>query len=175
MKKYLGSKFTAFAAILSPLFCVGPTILGTIMLCSEISGPTIVLMLGGITCTFIWSWYIITVRTQLYSWGSFESTAVRITTLFSHPTILEYSKCNGCGIGCYTHGILNSNVGSKVYFIFLSYDTFEEKFRTKINLWKPSKTRIKVQFNYKLYDHLIKVLPSMQSKQLQNDYNRYVK
>ena len=107
------------------------------------------------------------------AWGIFSNNGVKIRTLFSKNNWMMYENCHSCGIGFYTHGILNSKTGSKVYFIFLSSDVFEESYRQKINLWKPSQTRIKVQFDKKLYDYLLAVLPKKQAKMLLGDYQKY--
>lgn len=173
MRKYLGSKITAFAAIVVPLYICFPLLFGASALYSEISGATVLVAFGGIACALIWGFYLKTIRNQLYSWGYFTSDGVRIITCFSKSTTLVYEKCKGCGIGFYTHGILNSKVGSKIYFIYLSYDVFNERFRENINLWKPSETRIKVQFDAKLYDYLLTVLPEKQSRMLLQDYKKY--
>jgi len=58
----------------------------------------------------------------------------------------------------------------EIYFMFLSYDLFDESFRWNMNLWKSSQTRIKVQFNKKLYDYLLTVLPKDLSQMLRRDY-----
>ena len=173
MRKYLGSKINAFAAIAVPLVICFPLLFGFYALCSEISGATVFLMFGGIACAFIWGLYIKSIRNQLYSWGYFTSDGVQIMTYFSKSTTMVYEKCKGCGIGFYIHGILNSKVGTKIYFIYLSYDMFNERFREDINLWKPSQTRIKVQFDAKLYDYLLTVLPEKQSRMLLRDYKKY--
>lgn len=172
VKRYLGSIFTAYAALVAPFLCFAPILFVTNILSYEISGPTIFLMIGGLVCTFIWFLYLFKVRNQLYSWGDFGCDSVRITTLFSRRKEIKYSKCKSCGIGYYTHGILNSKAGTRVYFIFLSYDFFEEKNRANINLWKPSDTRIKVQYSQKLYNYLIEFLPSQQSRMLKKDYEK---
>ena len=78
----------------------------------------------------------------------------------------------------YRHAYMNSQksvLGSNVYFIFMSLDCFPEKYRTQINLWKPSQQQIKVQFRPKLYDYLMTVLPKKQAKMLKADYERYIK
>lgn len=173
MRKYLGSKITAFAAIVAPLFLCCPLLFGICALCTEISGATVCLLCGGIACAFVWGLYIKNIRNQLYSWGYFSSNSVQITTCFSQSISIEYEKCKGCGIGFYTHGVLNSKVGTNIYFIYLSYDIFDEYFRSNINLWKPSKTQIKVQFSKKLYDYLLVVLPRKQSQMLSRDYIKY--
>lgn len=173
MRKYLGSRISAFAAIIAPLFLFGPLLFGISALCAEISVATLCLAAGGMACAVVWGFYIKSIWQQLYSWGHFTSDGVQIMTPFSKGTTIVYEKCKGCGIGFYTHGILNSKVGTKIYFIYLSYDVFDERFRADINLWKPSKTRIKAQFDPQLYNYLRTVLPERQSRMLFRDYERY--
>ena len=173
MRIYLGSKITAFAAIVAPLFLFCPLLLGTCALWAEISAATVFLAFGGIACAFVWGAYIKNIGNQLYSWGFFTGDSVQIVTCFSKKNTKTYEKFKGCGIGYYTHGILNSKVGTKIYFIYLSYDMFDERFRSNINLWKPSKTRIKVLFSKKTYDYLYTVLPPKQSQMLLRDYKKY--
>ena len=173
MRKYLGSKITAFGAVVAPLALCGPLLFGVCALCTEISGATVGLALMCIACTVVWGIYIRDIGTQLYSWGSFQNEAVQIMTGISKSSTMVYKKCKGCGIGFYIHGILNSKAGTKIYFIYLSYDMFDESFRSNINLWKPSPTRIKVEFSKKLYDYLLTVLPRKQSQMLSRDYEKY--
>lgn len=173
MKKYLGSNIMAFSAIVAPLYVFAPPVLCIFMLGTEISPATIFLTLGGLLCTIVSGLYIKNISSQLYSWGIFHFTGVKIITVFSKSYELSYEKCKSCGIGYYTHGILNTKIGSKEFFIFLSYDRFDESYRTQINLWKPSKKRMKVKFNKKLYKHLFSVLPQEQSCKLQKDYKKY--
>lgn len=171
MKKYLGSTISAYVAVICPLAVVGPLFFAIAALCSEISGATVFLSCMCCGCSVIWFVFIKKEALQLYAWGTFEQTCVRIHSPFTSEIILDYDKCKDMGIGCYTHGVLNSRIGSKIYFIYLSYDSFEEKYREKINLWKPNKRRIKVQFNIKLYEYLLSVLPKKQALMLQEDYN----
>lgn len=173
MKKYLGSKETAFAAIIAPLFICCPLLFAVSALRAKLSGATVLLTLGCLACAFIWGLYIKRSRYTLYSWGHFRSGSIQITTIFSKPNVLIYEQCKGCGIGYYTHGILNSKVGKTVYFIFFSADVFDEKFRSNINLWEQSPTRVKAEFNEKIYDYLISVLPRKQAQMLRRDYVMY--
>ena len=176
MRKYLGSTITAYAAFVAPLIGLGlPLILGILALSSEVSGVSFLLAAGCMAGMIVYGLYIKSISNQLYSWGDFSTDGVKIRTLFSKNTILMYEKCNSCGIGFYTHGILNSKTGSKVYFIFLSYDVFKESFRQNMNLWKPSQTQIKIQFDKKLYDYLLTVLPKKQKKMLSQDYTKFLK
>ena len=123
----------------------------------------------------IWAIYLKGISPQLYTWGIFGNNEVRIKTVFSKETFMIYEKCRGCGIAFYEHRALNSKLlRTRVYFIFLSYDAFNESFRSCINLWKPSKEKIKVKFSKALYEHLIEVLPKKQSLALRRDYERYM-
>lgn len=173
MKKYLGSKMTAYAAIVILIFVFGPVLFGVYTLTVEVDGATVLLALG-LACTVVWALYIKEVRNQLYSWGHFYDEGVQVKTLFSKVHTMEYKKCRGCGIGYYIHGVLNSNVGSKIFYIFFSYDVFDESYRAHMNLWKPTQTQIKVEFSKKLYNYLLEVLPSKQSAMLRRDYEKYI-
>ena len=173
VKKYLGSSITAYAAFIAPLFICLPLLFGFVALSSQVNEATICILLGGVLCTAVWGLWLKENAIQLYTWGDFLRDGVRVKTLFSKTYMFQYTRCFGCGIGYYTHGILNSKIGTKVYFIFLSYDKFDENYRSRINLWKPTKTRIKVKFNKDLYDFLIAVLPKTQSQMLSRDYKKY--
>lgn len=172
MRKYLGSITTAFAAIVAPLFLCCPLIFGIFALHDEISVATVFLMAGCIACSFVWGLYINNIRNQLYSWAFFTGDSVQIATCLSRGLIMDYDKCKGCGIAFYIHGNPNSKIGIKIYYIYLSYNRFDEYYRSKINLWLPSPTQIKVQFSKKLYNYLLVVLPRRQSQMLYEDYER---
>lgn len=174
MKKYLESTIGAFSALFAPiLFICFPLLFGIFALCSEVSGATIFLMLGGIAGASVGMIFIKGAGRQLYSWGHFTEDSVQIKTLLCESTTIEYKKCRGCGIGYYIHGIMNSNAGSTIYYIFLSYDMFDEKYRTNMNYWKPTQTQIKVAFSKKLYSYLLEVLPPKQAVMLSRDYKKY--
>ena len=128
---------------------------------------------GSIACTILWGLYINSISYQLYSWGTFTNDSIQMTTGLTKKNTLLYEQCKGCGIGFYIHGILNSSIGTKIWYIYFSYDMFDENYRSKINLWKSSPTQIKVQFNKKLYEYLLTVLPKKQSQMLFLDYKKY--
>ncbi len=174
MRKYLGSLLTAYAAVIAPLFVCGPVVFAISALCSQISVETVFLACGCIACALVWGLYIKKISNQLYSWGHFTNHDVRIITGVSRRSTIVYEKCKSCGIGFYTHGVLNSKVGTKIYFIFLSYDRFDESYRSNINLWLPSQSQIKVQFSQKLFNYLLAVLPPKQSQMLSRDYRKYL-
>ena len=169
MKKYLGSCITAFAGVVIPVFIVASVVFAAIVCLTEISGASIFITLLCVSCACIWCVYIKKYVSQIYSWGIFEESGVIVKTLGKERFFIDYSKCKSIGIGSYTHGILNSNVGSRVYFIYFSYDKFDKNFKTSINLWHSTQTRIKVRYEPKLFWYLMKVLPQKQSVALERD------
>ena len=175
MVRYLGSKISFFAAVITPLFVCCPLIFGVASFCTSANEMTALLLAGGFLCALIWGLYIRNVSNQLYSWGLFQNEGVRVMIGLSKSSVIIYEKCKACGIGSYIHGILNSKVGTKIYYIYLSYDAFDETFRTHINLWKPSKTQIKLEFSKKVYEHLIDVLPNKQKQMLRQDFEKMSK
>ena len=177
MKKYLGSGMDAYAAVVMLIFSVFPIGFGILAISSERSVATFFLLALGFSCSVSCGFYIWSCRYQLLSWGDFREKAVCVHVLFREEFALDYDKCRGCGIGMYRHAFMNSQnsmLGSNVYFIFMSLDCFPEKYRTRINLWKPSKTQIKVGFSKKLYEYLMEVLPPKQSAMLRRDYETYI-
>ena len=170
MKKYLGSRMTAYAAVICPLLVIAPLLFAIVALCSEISTATLLLAVLCCSCSVIYIIYIQKEALQLYAWGVFEETAVRVRCFLRNDFALDYEKCLGVGIEHYNHNAIHTNIGSKVFFIYLSYDYYETKYRGKINLWKPNERRIKVQFDKKLYEYLLSVLPKKQAMMLQQDF-----
>ncbi len=173
MKKYLGSRMTAYAAVMCPLFVVAPLFFAIVALCSEISVSTLFLAVLCCSCSSFFVIYIHKEALQLYAWGVFEETAIRVRCFLRDDFTLEYEKCLGIGIEHYNHNAIHTNISSKVFFIYLSYDYYETKYRGKINLWKPNERRIKVQFDKNLYEYLLSVLPKKQATMLQQDYKKY--
>ncbi len=174
MKKYLGSMIGVYCGFAAVFLIVLGIVGGIFALSVGITVHTVILAVLFFSCTIIWFYYLWTVRNQFFSFGVFNEQSVRVSVLFSPHFELEYKQCVGCGIGYYIHGILNTNIGSKVFFIYLSLDPFDERYRTQINLWKPSDARIKVQFSEKLYQYLMNNLPGKQAAMLQQDYNQFM-
>lgn len=174
MKKYLGSKTTAYAAVMVPIFICFPVVFAIMALMSAINGATAVICALCTLCSTVLVIYAKQFMQILYSWGLFDENGVSITTAFSRSYSIEYSKCKSCGIGYYVHGILNSGVGTKQYFIYLSYDKFDESFRTKMNFWKPTSSQLKVGFDPELFSFLIEVLPYKLANCLLEDYRKYI-
>ena len=174
MKRYLGSKITAFSAVIAPCFVGVSIIFALIALSTEVSIATLFITLLCIACTIIWCIYIRSVSNQLYCWGYFDDSSIQVKRCMGEKYILEYTKCRAVGICMYTHGILNSRFGTDIFFIFFSYGPFDEKYRFNLNLWRPSRTRVKVEFDWKLYNYLLDVLPERQARSLQHDCEKYI-
>jgi len=173
MKKYLGASIDAYVAIIVPFAIFFPLLFGIDMLRTGVDAARIILLTGCVLCTLIWGVYLKRMHIQLYSWGQFSDKGVQVKPLFAKQYFIEYAKCFGCGIGYYTHGFLNPQAGIRYYYIFLAYDKFDEQYRTRINLWRPTKTQIKVKYSKELYNFLIVVLPKTQAKALEQDYKKY--
>ena len=165
---------TAYAAVFVPLFVACPLVFAIVALDSTLNIATISLTIGCFCCSLIFFLYAKQFAKSLYSWGIFEENSVTVKTAFIKPYRITYSKCRSCGIGYYNHGILNSNLGTTHYYIFLSYDRFDESFRERMNYYKPSNGQIKVGYSHALYLFLMKVLPPKLASDLQRDYNRYL-
>lgn len=174
MKKYLGGAIGAYAAIVLLLFTIFPAAFGTwLFLTTKTSAASIFLLIATWGVSPLFAIYIKQVASQIYAWGIFKEDCVQIKAWFAEPYALMYEKCNGCGIGYYIHGVLNSQVvGTRMYYIYFSYDPVDKSSATHINLWKPSRTRIKVAYSEKLYDYLLSVLPPNQAKMLKKDHQR---
>ena len=160
----------------SPLFTIGPVAFIFIMLSSSVNPATVLLSVLFLSGSVLWFYYLWTIRNQFCAWGQFEKDALRVKVLFQKPFWIPYENCMGCGIACYRHSLLNKKdtpLGSIQAYIFLSLEPFPEKYRYNINMWKPSKTRVKVQFSEKLYQYLLGTLPSKQARSLKNDYQRF--
>ncbi len=170
MKKYLGSRMTAYAAVICPLLVIAPLLFAIVALCSEVSPATLFLSALCCGCSIFYAVYIQKEALQLYAWGVFKETAVRVRCFLRNDFVLDYAKCVGVGIEYYNHNVIHTNIVSKVFFIYLSYDYYDTKYRGKINLWKPNNRRIKVQFDKQLYEYLLSVLPKKQAMMLQQDF-----
>jgi len=163
---------TMYAAIVAPILALLPLVLGVLMLTSKVEAITIILFCCMVFCSVVIGIYIVSVSNQLYSWGFFQENGVYVKTLFSKPYLVEYERCSEIGIDYYIHGVFNSEAGSKIFFIYFSNESLPTEYRGHINLWKPSKYRIKVKFDKKLYNYLLTVLPNKRVLKLQFDFKR---
>ena len=171
IRRYLGSKITAFAAVVSPCLCVFPWLMGFLFLSINRSFATFLLCFMCVCCFLSCCCFFWQNKNQFYSWGVFSNDSVLVSVPFQKSFSLSYDMCQGCGIGAYCHSFLNrGHIGSVIYFIFLSIEPFDEKYRYQINLWQPSASRIKVAFDEELYRYLITTLPKKQALLLERDY-----
>lgn len=179
MKRYLGTKETATAAIAVIVLVIFPLVFAGIIISIPGTDPARIFIIfwsiAASVLTFVAYVCSKNIAYALYSWGEFKEDCVRIRTVFSQKYTVEYSKCRSAGIGYYVHTIALCGAGPKVYFIYLSYDYFDESYRTRMNAWMPSQTRIRVGFSRKLYNYLLTVLPAEQAHSLRCDYEKYIK
>lgn len=171
MRRYVGSPLTAYAAIAAPclsLFCLG---FGIFAIISEISPATCFVFILGVSVAVAWVLYIKKISKQLYSWACFGKEKVSIKGLLSKLYEIEYSKCRSVGIGFYVHGYTSPDIGIRQWYIYFSYDLFEEKYKAAINHWHINERRLKVGFDKRLYKYLLKTLPQAQAVMLERDYN----
>ncbi len=101
MRRYLGSRITAFAAIVCPLFIISPLCFAVIILFSEISEATLLLSALFCSCTVIWFVYTKKEALQLYAWGEFGKTDVQVRCFLKNNFVLNYAKCTSVGIEYY--------------------------------------------------------------------------
>ena len=171
MKRYVGAAINAYVGIALLLFVVGSLFCAVALVTMESADA------GSVLCAFIcllavifWGLYARQCALQLYAWISLNQSSVRVKALLTKPFVIWYKDCKCIRIGYYTHGIANSSIGSKVYYIILSHSVLNERDLACINLWKPSKSGIKIGFNKKTYNYLLSVLPEKQRQLLFQDY-----
>ena len=173
MRRYLGNIMSAYAAIIIPLFIIGPIVFAILSLRSVFSFETIIISMGCLCCSLVFALYIKSFSRSLYSWGILNEYSIIVKSILEKPYTITYSKCKSCGIGYYLHSVLNRNWGSKHYYIFISYDRFDESFRNRMNYYKQTTSQFKVPYTKSIYLFLISVLPHKLANNLQQDYNRY--
>lgn len=175
MKKYLGSKITGFLAIVSPLlFVILPFAFGTIVLITSSNFAAIFVSLMCYLCVLIFILYLKHIFCQLYTWGIFDKEKIHVKTILGKNYDVFYDRCSTIGIGSYNHSTFLGGFGKNIYFLFFSYEPFDEKYRKQINAWNPSKTQIKVEFDEKLYEYLIHTLPRKQALILMQEYRLFI-
>ena len=166
---------TAYCAIVLPLISIIlPLVLGMLVFTAPIEPATIFLSIFCVLCVIVGFINMRKVSRQLYSWGIFKKDGISIVSFLRCKTTILYKNCKSCGIGYYFHSVAGTDIGSRVCYIFFSYEPFDESYRIRMNMWKPSNTRIKIEFNKKTYSYLMSVLPDAYAKRLQSDYEKYV-
>ena len=159
-----------YCAFLCPMLMLFSLAFAVLVLSTHISFPTIFIA----TCCFAFALLIAYIayqnRYSLFAFGHFDFEGVHIKCLFSPEDFIPYTNFNYIGIGMYVHGVMNTKLGSKHFYIILSCEGFDEKLKLDINRWKASEKRIKAGFDPKLYKHLLMVLPTKQKLKLQEEY-----
>ncbi len=174
MKKYLGSIMTGYAALVTLCLIMFPIVFAIIILVSTNDNAATFVAIGCGLCSAILVMYIKGVLRELYSWGYFEENQVVVRTWFLQPILISYSKCRCCGIMYYNHTIGSSSIGTKHFYIFLSYDSFDEKYRTNANKYMVTPTQIKVRFSVDMLEYLAGILPPKLKNSLIRDYCKYI-
>ena len=178
MVKYLGSGISLMGALFSIGMIFIPIVFAVSALSAEISFATVFLAALCFIASLIWFLFLFKKRAVLMAWGVFGQNHVEVVVPFQEKYVIEYDKCRACGIGTYRHAFLNSqssSLGTDIWFIFLSYDRFDESYRKRMNQWMPTKTRIKIKFRKDIYEYLRCTLPQRQALMLERDHKGLIK
>ena len=169
--RYIGNYLTVFLAFAYLLLLLLPVMLAVIILNSQMNYATAFITLMCIMTVIVLIIYgkKVSLFSQLYTWCIFEDDGVAIKTLFSKKYKLYYTQCRDIGVIYYIHGILNSRLGSKQFFIYLSYDMIPAKCINEANHLIPTKTTIKISYNKSTFNYLTSVLPKKQKEILMNN------
>lgn len=173
--RYIGNAMTAFFAVMAAAFVVFPILAVPLILSSGISTGSIMVAAFCVLVSVIWCLYgrSVNIAMQLYTWCEFQKDNVTVRTLFHGKYQVDYVNCTDVGVGYYVHGVLNSNIGTKVPFIYLSCHKVDAKYKCQMNQLKPSRTCIKIGFRQKTYQYLLDHLPPKQRSMLESSYAEY--
>ena len=163
----------AFAGIVLVVFCVLPIILAKFILTFEDSVTSKVMAVLCVFASILCVAYMVRYSDRLFSWGVFEEDRVVVKNPFKRIFYIEYDKLVDVGFGYYVHGILNTQVGSKVNYIYLSCVYLTEKDKINTNLLPITNKFVKVGYSEKLYNYLIDVLPEKQSRKLKRSKEEF--
>ncbi len=167
-RRYIGDFLTVYVGLALILLILMPIGFSIIVLTSDINIATLTLALMCFICSLVYILYLLKTNKQLFSWCIFSDCSVKVRTLFGSDFLLEYNKCTDIGLGYYKHSVLNSSLGSIVWYIYLSYDRVPKEYTSQINLLKTTDSCIKIGFRKETLCFLMKNLPSTQSKILYN-------
>ncbi len=170
--RYCRNLMTAFYAVVFVAFIVFPVLAIPFILLSRVCSATIFLSAGFLLTSILWCFYgrSVNITMQFYTWYVFKGDCVIICTLFHQKTQVQYADYADVGVGYYSHGLLNTTVGSKVWFIYLADHKIDSKYKDRMNMLKPSQGCLKVGFRKKTYQYLLNNLPTRQAKMLERSY-----
>lgn len=169
--KYIGNYLTFLVAFAYLLLILLPITFAVFILISQLNTATVFIafMCVLLVIILIALGKKVSIISQLYTWYLIDKDGVIIKSLFSKKHKIHYSKCNDLGIVYYTHGILNSHIGSKQLFIYLSYDMIPTRYKNAANYLIPTNTTVKISYNKSTFNYLTSVLPKKQKGILMNN------
>ena len=176
IKKHYKIVISILGTIILPSFILLPITFSVIVLLSKISVSTIILAIMFLSSSISLIVYYFQKRELLYTWCVFYPDCVVVKGLFQKGHKIVYTSCKSCGISYYRHAFMNSQsslFGSNMYYLFFSIEPFDEHFRSCINLWPPSKTKLKVRFSKSVFRFLNECLPNKQKQMINSDFKRY--
>lgn len=103
---------------------------------------------------------------------TFDHNGIWHKPLFKKSVYLDYSNYTKIQYGYYMHGnVLGSY---KVHFFILTNRRLSDDELSNINLECPSKDLIKIRYNHRIYQKLMKILPEQMAHSIENIYNTYI-
>ena len=169
IKKYLGTWINAYCALVCIVLVFLSLTFAVLVLSAEISTSTVIIALWCLAFTCIIAYVAYKNRYGLFAVGHFQNDGLLVKCLFSKDKFIPYCQFNYISMGMYIHRVLSTSLGSKLYYIILSCDGFDENLKLNINHWRASEKHIKVGHNKKLFNYLIAVLPKKHSLKLLED------
>lgn len=166
MKMYLGSYIDLYCVCCLFVLLLLTLSFSIIVLMSEISFATLFILIMCIGTLLIYGYLFVRLNNQFLLWGVFNEKGIVVKTIFKKSVCFEYSKCKDIGLAYYVHHLWYSSVGSKVKYIYLSYDIVDKKYLKQINKLKNNERFIKIRFCPKAYRYLKENMPYKQKSML---------
>ena len=171
-KRYIGNFLTSYVSICVVVLIIFPIVFALITLLSAVNGATIFLSFMCLASSILWLCNLLKTHRELFAWCTFCECSVKIKMLFEKSFELEYDKCVDIGVGYYIHSTLNSSLGNKVLYIYLSYDKLQEKYKKHINLLRVTDRCVKIGYKKETLDFLMNKLPKQQLEILKNSISQ---
>lgn len=166
-RKFLGGSIGVFNAISVFVVSLFPVLVSVLIYKSDkSSNAKLLLIIFSLSSILLFILIFFTTRKQLYVWGRFTDKYIEVFVPFSKKYKIYYNKCNDVGFACYYASAYKPYAGFRYTVIYLSYDIVGKKYKYNINMLKQNKSVVKIKYNEKIYDYLITVLPTKQSRML---------
>ncbi len=172
MKRYAGDYMTAYCGFVLLVFTLGPIVFSCYLLLPNIGYAQILFSFLCVVNSGLCAYWMISRSETMYCWYVFNEEGIVVKNIFKRTYLVSYSEFANVGIGYYIHGVMNSDIGSKMYYIFFSKQMIDDQYKSQINLVKPSKTFLKIGFNQKTYQYLVEHLSNSHVKLLSMDAKR---